>query len=85
MTNGPLPPIDLNNLSLPGGLAGRLKWIILAAILIASIFLISFGRGVFADWLWFGELGFKGIFVKVILTKVILFVTGFVVSLIHIL
>ena len=84
MTNGPLPPIDLNNLSLPGGLAGRLKWIILAAILIASIFLISFGRGVFADWLWFGELGFKGIFVKVILTKVILFVTGFVIVIISV-
>ena len=80
MTNGPLPPLDLNNLSIPSGLTGRLKWIILAAILIGLIFLSSIGRGVVTDWLWFGELGFRGIFVKVIFTKVILFIVGFVVT-----
>ena len=52
----------------------------MAAILIGLIFLSSIGRGVVTDWLWFGELGFRGIFVKVIFTKVILFIVGFVVT-----
>ena len=80
MTDGSLPPLDLNNLSIPSGLKGRLKWVILAAILIGLFFALSMGRGILADWLWFGELGFRGIFLKVILTKIILFTFGFAVT-----
>ena len=84
MTDGSLPPLDLNNLSIPSGLKGRLKWVILAAILIGLIFALSMGRGILADWLWFGELGFSGVFAKVILTKIILFIFGFVVAVVSV-
>ena len=80
MANGSFPPLDFNTDALSARLSGRVKWIVLAAILIAVFLLLSLGKSAFADWLWFKHLGFQGIFVKVILTKVALFVIAAVVT-----
>ena len=80
MANGSFPPLDFNTDALSAGLSGRVKWIVLAAILIAVFVLLSLGKSIFADWLWFEHLGFQGIFVKVILTKVVLFAIAAVVT-----
>ena len=76
MANAPFPPFDFNTDALSSRLSGRLKWIVLAAILVALLFLLSIGKSAFTDWLWFKQLGFQGIFVKVILTKLALFVVS---------
>ena len=49
-----------------------LKW---AAVIIGLIVLfgvLSFGRGVYTDLLWFDNLGFRSIFVKVTVTRITL-------------
>ncbi len=59
-----------------GQIGSLAKWI---AIFVAAIVLISllvFGRGVYTDWLWFDNLGFRGVFVKVLLTRITLFACG---------
>ena len=44
------------------------------AVLGLILFLVPLAVGVYTDWLWFGDLGFRGVFSKVILTRVVLFV-----------
>ena len=52
------------------------KWIIFAVIAVVLFSLFVFGRGVYTDWLWFDNLGYRGIFVKVLMTRIILFAIG---------
>ncbi len=52
------------------------KWIAYAIVAIVVISLFIFGRGVYTDWLWFDNLGYRGIFVKVLTTRITLFVVG---------
>ncbi|MCK2201443.1 UPF0182 family protein [Corynebacterium callunae] len=43
--------------------------------IIALIILIApMGVGFYTDWLWFGEVDFRGVFTKVLVTRIILFV-----------
>jgi len=77
MTTGSFPPFNFENVSLPERLSGRMKWVAAAAIVVVLLIVLSLVRGIYADWLWFGELGYRGVFVKVILTKAILFAVGF--------
>ena len=79
MTNGQIPPINFENLSMPGGILGRLKWIVAAVLVLAAIVLLTLLKGVYSDWLWFGELGFRGVYLKVLITRAVLFLVGFVV------
>ena len=80
MANAPFPPFDFDTDALSSRLSGKLKWIVLAAILVALLFLLSIGKSAFTDWLWFKQLGFQGIFVKVILTKLSLFAVSALVA-----
>ena len=80
MANAPFPSFDFDTDALSSRLSGRLKWIVLAAILVALLFLLSIGKSAFTDWLWFKQLGFQGIFVKVILTKLSLFAVSAMVA-----
>ena len=77
MTTGSFPPFNFENVSLPERLSGRMKWVAVAAVVVILLILLSLFRGIYADWLWFGELGYRGVFVKVILTRAILFAVGF--------
>ena len=52
------------------------KWIVLAVAIIVLISLFVFGRSVFTDWLWFDNLGYRGIFVKILTTRITLFLIG---------
>ncbi|PKB67236.1 MAG: hypothetical protein BZY82_03710 [SAR202 cluster bacterium Io17-Chloro-G3] len=77
MTTGSFPPFNFENVSLPERLSGRMKWVAVAAVVVILLILLPMFRGIYADWLWFGELGYRGVFVKVILTRAILFAVGF--------
>ena len=52
------------------------KWIAYAVVVIVLFSLLVFGRSVYTDWLWFDNLGYRGIFVKVLTTRITLFVIG---------
>ncbi|WP_165165421.1 UPF0182 family protein [Corynebacterium qintianiae] len=43
------------------------------AIIGLILFLVPLAVGIYTDWLWFGDLGFRGVFSKVIITRVVLF------------
>ena len=52
------------------------KWVAFAVIAVVLFSLFIFGRSVFTDWLWFDNLGYRGIFVKVLMTRITLFAIG---------
>ena len=55
-----------------------MKWIV-AIALVAILFVIaSFARSIYTDFLWYGELGFRGIYIKVLTTRIALFAVGFI-------
>ena len=62
--------------ALPTQLGSRLKWGLVIAALIALVVAISFLRGVYTDWLWFGSLDFRGVYLKVLVTRIVLFAGG---------
>ena len=70
-------PLDIG--ALPAQIGSRLKWVVLVAALILAFLLLSFLRSVYTDWLWFDHLGFKSVYLKILLTKFVLFFAGAVV------
>ena len=52
------------------------KWVAYAVVAVVLFSLFIFGRSVFTDWLWFDNLGYRGIFVKVLMTRITLFAVG---------
>ena len=52
------------------------KWVVYAVVAVVLFSLFIFGRSVFTDWLWFDNLGYRGIFVKVLMTRITLFAVG---------
>ena len=60
----------------PTNPARLIRWgaVILGIVLLFVVLTIL--RGIYTDWLWFGELGFRGVYVKVLITRVALFVMG---------
>ena len=61
---------------IPDQLRGRMKWIIVAVLMIVSLIALSFLKGIYVNWIWFRELGFPGVFTTMILTRVGLFLGG---------
>jgi hypothetical protein len=51
-------------------------WVLAAFVLGLLFIILSFARNVYTDWLWFSNLGFNGVFVKIIVTRIILFLVG---------
>ena len=78
MANPPFPPFDFDTSAIRGKFDGRLKWLALVLILVPVFFLSWLGRGIYTDYLWYSQLGYEDVFLTVLLTKVILFVVGFV-------
>ena len=64
--------LDLGG-SIPAQVRDKWKWLVVIAGLAVLFVLLNFLRGAYTDWLWFGELGFRGVYVKVLVTKAALF------------
>jgi len=54
------------------------KWLIALICVLGVLFLASFGRNIFTDWIWFQNIGFEQTYSKILLSKVILFLVGFI-------
>ncbi len=66
-----LPRIGLARLGL--GRRGRLI-AVAVAIVVTLVLLLTVGVGGYADWLWFSEVGFTGVWSTVLITRITLFV-----------
>ena len=62
--------------AIPPQLRSRLKWGVVIVGLILLFVLLSLLRSVYTELLWFGELGFRAVYVKILLTRVVLFIIG---------
>ena len=77
MSNPPFPPFDFDTSAISSKFAGRLKWIALALILVPIVILVWLAKGMFTDFLWFSALGYEDIFITVLMSKIVLFLIGF--------
>ena len=64
----------------PNAIGSLIKWALAVVGLIALFGVFSFGRGLYTDLLWYDSLGFRGVFVKITLTRIILFAVGSAVA-----
>ena len=72
---GPDFPIDFGR-AIPTQLGSRLKWGVLIIVGILLLVVLSLLRSIYTDWLWFNELGFRSVYLKVLVTRVVLFAGG---------
>ena len=70
--------LDFRN-AIPTQLGDKIKWVVLAAGLILLFILLTLARSFYTDWLWFTELGYRSVYVKILLTRVVLFIVGAVI------
>ena len=68
-------PFDLSG-AIPTQLRNRIKWGLAIVVLVVAFVLVSFLRSVYTDLLWFGELGFTDVYLRVLFTRISLFVGG---------
>ena len=80
MSTGQFPQFDFDAESISRRFQGRMKWIIAIALVAILFVLASFARSIYTDFLWYGELGFRGIYIKVLTTRIALFAVGFIVT-----
>ena len=66
-------PIPLQQAQVP---TSTLKWAGVIIGLLVLFGILSFGRGVYTDLIWFESLGFRPVFVKVTVTRIALFAIG---------
>ena len=65
--------------SLPAQLGGRIKWGVIIIGVLILIALLSYLRSIYTDWLWFDEIGYRSVFIKILTTRIALFFIGAVV------
>ena len=70
------PPIDLRGLQMPAQTGSFIKWGAVILGLVLLFVLVNFLRGVYTDWLWYDSLGFRSVFVKILWTRIVLFLIG---------
>ena len=80
MSTGQFPQFDFDAESISRRFQGRMKWIVAIALVAILFVLASFARSIYTDFLWYGELGFRGIYIKVLTTRIALFAVGFIVT-----
>jgi uncharacterized membrane protein (UPF0182 family) len=73
------PPLDLLAAT-PSDIRPFLKWAAIIVGLVVLFGLVSFGRSVYTDLLWFDSLGLRSIFLKVTVTRIALFAIGTVIA-----
>lgn len=57
----------------PGAKKNRSGLVATLTVLGVILFLVPLGVGIYTDWLWYGNLGFRGVFSKVLVTRIVLF------------
>ncbi len=60
-------------------IGGWVKWGLVVLGIIIAFLVLNFLKTVYTDWLWFGELGLRGVFTKIIVTRIVLFIVGGVI------
>ena len=73
--NGESPTDVVGQQEVPS-IGGWVKWGLVILALILLFVGLNFLKSAYTDWLWFGELGFRSVFVKIIVTRVVLFIVG---------
>ena len=69
-------PADFGGQQLPTHFGTIVKWGGVLVALIVLFVLLSLLRSLYTDLLWFDALGFRSVFVKILTTKIILFIIG---------
>ena len=67
--------LDLRGV-IPSNPARIARWGVIIIGLILLFVLLTLLRAIYTDWLWFGELGFRGVYVKVLVTRIVMFFVG---------
>ena len=57
----------------------RYKWVLVIVAVILTLVILSVLRGLYTDLVWFGELSYSSVYVKILVTKIVLFIIGFTV------
>ena len=73
--NGDAPP-GVGGQEVPPQLVPIIKWGVVVLALVLLFALLSFARSVYTDWLWYGSLGFRSVFVKILTTRIVMFLVG---------
>ena len=58
---------------IPSNPARLIRWGVVIVGLILLFVILSLLRSIYTDWLWFGQLGFRGVYIKVLVTRILLF------------
>ena len=66
-------PIDVSDLNLPVWSGRSIRWVIAGITILFLIIGLSWGKGVYTDWLWFDSLGYVSVFRKILVTRIWLF------------
>ena len=69
-------PIDFSGPQMPTRIGPFVKWGAVLVGLILLFVLLSFLRSIYTDLLWYDTLGLKSVYVKILLTRIVLFVIG---------
>mgnify|MGYP001192202718 CR=1 FL=1 len=57
----------------------RIKWMIPVVGVVLLLAILTFLRSVYTDLLWFEGVGFRSVFVKILVTRIALFLVGFAI------
>ena len=76
LPQGPDVPLDFGGQQVPTNLGPIIKWAAALLGLILLFALLSFLRSIYTDLLWFDAMGFRSIFVKILLTRIVMFAVG---------
>ncbi len=55
----------------------RYKWLLLAGGVVATLVILNVLRGLYTDLVWFGELSYSSVYMRILTTKIVLFIIGF--------
>ena len=72
------PPVDINGENMGFNLAPIIKWGSVVLALVVLFIVSSFGRSVYTDVVWFDALGFQSVYMKILSTKILLFLIGLI-------